>query len=161
MNALDWLSKGKCTKAKLDAFLDEYVRWLQTCDQTDRGGAVVQARVSAAHCRQVKTDRKAELVRAGIRLGRDMDSLDRDVFWLDGVRRRQKKGLPTKAANLAERNRGIVSKYRKLVPTMGDLKARQEIRRWLTEKYRAKKDKQKPYLSLEQITAIIKKAESE
>lgn len=77
---------------------------------------------------KAKTDREADLVITGMRLGLGIAEIRRADYYLAVLDEIRARGLETKAQNVADRDARMLKTYKRWEPELGDLNARRKIR---------------------------------
>ena len=120
---------GSFTRAKLQAFvadLEAYVRRGRV--RRDRGRDAPLLLMDLTQCKQeVETDREAECVRWGVRLGLHLAVYDNLAIYRSVLAEHRAAGELTKRENLQRRNAAMAADYRRLKPEIGDLEARHKL----------------------------------
>ena len=118
---------GQFSKVDLDRFLFLLQREIAEED-SERGADQLMVIASLLDCKATTTDREAEFVRRGMRLGLHLASFHRDAYYRVVQAEHRDRGTKTKKENLADRNDRMVEMYRQRRADVGCLSARREIR---------------------------------
>jgi hypothetical protein len=123
-----WSLEGEYTRADLTQLLSEYKRRRGKKYKGPAAADALCVALSEELCAEAASDREAEFVRRGLRLGYYLALLNRNEFFRAGVRSNQKKGSVTKSLKTRERDAVIQREYKLKEKSIGDLRARQELR---------------------------------